>query len=171
RRRLLVAKALVHNPPVLVLDEPTAGVDIELRRQLWDYVRKLNAAGTTVVLTTHYLEEAQALCDHIAIIDRGMVVANAPTPELLARIDTKQLVVVGEAPIAAVPPLPQGARGETDEEGRLVLTYTPSSTRFEALLEALRAADIAIADLSTREPVLQDIFLQLTGGGQKDNIR
>jgi len=165
-RRLLVAKALVHNPPVLVLDEPTAGVDIELRRQLWEHIHGLNDAGTTVVLTTHYLEEAQKLCDQIAIIDQGRVVANAPTPELLSRIDRKKLVVVGEAPIEAVPDLPRGVIGETDDDGRLTLTYTPSSTHVEALLAALRAAGIAVADLSTQEPSLQDIFLELTGGGK-----
>lgn len=166
-RRLLVAKALVHNPPVLVLDEPTAGVDIELRRQLWDYVRALNQTGTTVVLTTHYLEEAQELCDHIAIIDKGNVVADAPTPQLLSQIDRKQIVVTGRAPIADVPTLPVGARGQIDAEDRLVVTYTPSSTQFGALLDAVRVADIDIADLSTRDPALEDIFLELTGTTEK----
>lgn len=166
-RRLLVAKALVHNPPVLVLDEPTAGVDIELRRQLWDYIHRLNASGTTVVLTTHYLEEAQALCDHIAIIDQGNVVADAPTPQLLSRIDRKKLVVVPEAPLDGVPKLPPGTTGEIDEDGRLILAYAPSSTQVEVLLEALRGGGIAVADLSTHEPSLEDIFLELTGGGEK----
>ena len=83
KRRLLVAKAMVHSPPILVLDEPTAGVDVELRRQLWDYVRELNAQGVTIVLTTHYLEEAEELCDRIAIIHHGRVIANEPTRELV----------------------------------------------------------------------------------------
>src|SRR5690606_38752731 len=93
KRRLLVAKAMVHTPPILVLDEPTAGVDIELRQQLWDYVRELNARGVTIVLTTHYLEEAEELCDEIAIINHGEVVCSEPTRDLLRRIDEKMLVV------------------------------------------------------------------------------
>ncbi|MFP5295709.1 MAG: ABC transporter ATP-binding protein, partial [Alphaproteobacteria bacterium] len=93
KRRLMVAKALVHNPPILILDEPTAGVDVELRRQLWDYVRRLNAEGVTILLTTHYLEEAQELCDTIAIMNRGEVVACEPTPQLLRRLDTRHVVV------------------------------------------------------------------------------
>ena len=93
KRRLMVAKAMVHNPPVLILDEPTAGVDVELRRQLWNYVLELNAKGVTIVLTTHYLEEAQELCDQIAIINRGQVVACEPTTTLLRRMDTRMVLV------------------------------------------------------------------------------
>jgi len=103
RRRLLVAKALVHNPPVLVLDEPTAGVDVELRRLLWDYVRELNAGGTTVILTTHYLAEAEAMCDRIAILNHGELVACDDTPDLLARIDAKTLLLRLAAPCDAPP--------------------------------------------------------------------
>ena len=94
---------MVHAPPVLVLDEPTAGVDVELRKQLWDYVRSLHAQGVTIVLTTHYLEEAQELCDTIAIINRGEVIACEPTPQLIGRLDRKTLVVTPQAPI--VPPM------------------------------------------------------------------
>ena len=89
KRRLLVAKAMVHSPPILVLDEPTAGVDVELRQQLWDYVRELNAQGVTVVLTTHYLEEAEQLCDRIAIINHGRLIANEPTRELVGMAQEK----------------------------------------------------------------------------------
>jgi len=163
RRRLLVAKALVHNPPVLVLDEPTAGVDVELRRQLWGHIRALNAAGTTIVLTTHYLEEAQALCDRIAIIDEGAVVANAPTGELIARLDRKQVVVTPARPGATLPPLPEGMDGFVDAEGRLVITYRPSRITFEELLVRIGAVGIEIADLATHEPVLEDVFLEATG--------
>ena len=163
RRRLLVAKALVHNPPVLILDEPTAGVDIELRRQLWDYVRDLNENGTTIVLTTHYLEEAQSLCDRIAIIDEGSVVADAPTDELLARIDRKQLVVTPARPLDDAPSLPDGAHGSVDGQGRLIVTYQPTRVTMERILGDLGTASISIADLVTREPALEDIFLKLTG--------
>src|SRR5262245_40474145 len=103
RRRLLVAKALVHNPPVLVLDEPTAGVDVELRQQLWRYVRQLNAEGVTVLLTTHYLEEAEQLCDRIAIIDHGRLIACDTTAALLRRLDAKEISIVVDRDLAAVP--------------------------------------------------------------------
>jgi len=103
RRRLMVAKAMVHNPPVLVLDEPTAGVDVELRQQLWAHVRRLNEAGTTVLLTTHYLEEAEQLCDRIAIISHGKLIACDTTAALLRRLDHKELVFQLAADLAAVP--------------------------------------------------------------------
>src|SRR4028118_1777142 len=103
KRRLLVAKAMVHSPPILVLDEPTAGVDIELRHELWDYVRQLNADGVTVVLTTHYLEEAEQLCDRIAIINNGRVIANEPTRELIAKAQEKAVVVTFDRDIVNVP--------------------------------------------------------------------
>src|SRR6195952_99394 len=96
KRRLMVAKAMVHQPPVLILDEPTAGVDVELRKQLWSYVLELNRQGVTIVLTTHYLEEAEELCDTIAIMNRGEVVACEPTPTLLRRLDTRTVVVTPE---------------------------------------------------------------------------
>src|SRR5690606_38293872 len=103
RRRLLIAKAFVHNPPVLVLDEPTAGVVIELRRMLWEYVRELNASGTTTILTTHYLEEAEAMCDRIGIINAGKLIADEPTPDLIARMDRKALVITPARPVMQVP--------------------------------------------------------------------
>src|SRR5688500_16030393 len=103
KRRLLVAKAMVHSPPILLLDEPTAGVDIELRQQLWSYVKELNRQGVTVVLTTHYLEEAEQLCDRIAIINHGRVVANEPTRELIAKAQDKAVIVTFDKDIAGVP--------------------------------------------------------------------
>ena len=103
KRRLLVAKAMVHSPPILVLDEPTAGVDVELRQQLWDYVRELNAQGVTIVLTTHYLEEAEQLCDRIAIINHGRLIANEPTRELVGMAQEKAVEVTVDRDIAEVP--------------------------------------------------------------------
>src|SRR5512144_161905 len=123
RRRLLVAKAMVHSPPVLVLDEPTAGVDVELRRHLWAQVRALNAAGTTVLLTTHYLEEAQELCDRIAIINRGAVVACDTTANLLGRVDSKSLIVTLTDPLPAVPATLHGFQVELPEPHRMVVRY------------------------------------------------
>jgi ABC-2 type transport system ATP-binding protein len=163
RRRLMVAKAMVHSPPVLVLDEPTAGVDIELRQSLWAHVRALNAAGTTVLLTTHYLEEAQMLCDRIAIIDRGRIVACDTTANLLAMVDSKTLSVRMTTPLSAVPPA-LAARGLTlAAPDRLALTYRPSATALGEVLRLIDAHGIAIADVSTVETDLEDIFLQLTG--------
>lgn len=164
RRRLLIAKALVHAPPVLVLDEPTAGVDIELRNMLWDYVRELNAAGTTIILTTHYLEEAQEMCDTIGIIDNGALVACDTTPNLLSRLDAKALVITPQSPVNALPTLP-GVEAATRPDGALAFTYRRAETGPEAILDALRAAGISIKDVRTEEPDLEDVFLSLTGTG------
>ena len=162
RRRLLVAKALVHNPPVLVLDEPTAGVDIELRRQLWDYVLELNAQGVTIVLTTHYLEEAEELCDTIAIIDQGDVVACDSTQNLLQQIDNKTLLVRPASPLIAAPVL-NGFGTNLRDDGRLAVTYNPAETPAGAVLEALQKAKIEIADLDTQGAELETVFMKLTG--------
>ena len=162
RRRLLVAKALVHNPPVLVLDEPTAGVDIELRRQLWDYVLELNAQGVTIVLTTHYLEEAEELCDTIAIIDQGDVVACDSTQNLLQQIDNKTLLVRPAAPLATPPEL-TGLDTKLRDDGRLAVTYHPAENPAGKVLQALKDAQIEIADLDTQGAELETVFMKLTG--------
>ena len=162
RRRLLVAKALVHAPQVLVLDEPTAGVDIELRQQLWAYVRQLNAAGTTVVLTTHYLEEAEALCDHIAIINHGSLVAMDATPALIGRLDRKDVILTLGADLAAVPPGFNDLSPDLLGPRRLKLHYRPSQMRFATLLARIQGAGLDIADLTTQDADLEDLFLELT---------
>ncbi len=160
RRRLLVAKALVHAPQVLVLDEPTAGVDIELRQMLWDYVRELNDAGTTIILTTHYLEEAQQMCDRIGIISQGNLVACDDTVNLLARMDRKALVVTTDG--TAVPALPEGVRGQRREDGSLVLSYRKSAHSAMDLLDHLRNQGVVIRDMATEEPDLEDVFREIT---------
>jgi ABC-2 type transport system ATP-binding protein len=162
KRRLLIAKALVHNPPVLVLDEPTAGVDIELRQMLWAYVRELNADGTTIILTTHYLEEAEAMCDRIGIINEGRLIAEEPTDRLIGRLDQKALVVVPEAPVATLPTVPDGVEVTRRPDGTLRLAYHRSRTSAEAVLASLRDAGIAVHDLAVEEPHLEDIFVELT---------
>ncbi|GBD41574.1 Daunorubicin/doxorubicin resistance ATP-binding protein DrrA [bacterium HR39] len=167
RRRLLVAKALVHDPPVVILDEPTAGVDVELRRQLWAYMKRLNARGTTVVLTTHYLEEAEALCGQVAIIDHGRLVACGATRELVARLDEKELRVRTEPPVDGLPEVLR-ALGFSVDDGWLVVRYRPSRTRIGDLLEAVRAAGFAVRDLATREPDLEELFLRLVARGRED---
>ncbi len=167
RRRLLVAKAMVHTPPILVLDEPTAGVDIELRQQLWSYVKDLNARGTTILLTTHYLEEAETLCDRTAIIHRGRVAACDTTQNLLGRLDCKTLIVtVSGEPLTDPLPAPLAAlEATTRAADQVVIRYKPSETSVGAVLDAFRSAHLEIRDLVTEETDLEDIFLQLTRDG------
>jgi len=164
KRRLMVAKAMVHSPPILILDEPTAGVDVELRRQLWEYVRKLNAQGVTIVLTTHYLEEAQEMCDEIAIINHGQVIACEPTPKLLRRLNHKTLVVRPEAALDAAPAALADLNPTLRKDGQLAITYRIGEQSIEHLLKRLREANIGIGDLATEEPDLEDVFVALTSG-------
>ena len=163
KRRLMVAKALVHNPPVLILDEPTAGVDVELRRQLWEYVRKINAEGVTILLTTHYLEEAQELCDTIAIVNRGEVVACEPTDQLLRRLDTRNVVVTPAEPLPAPPALP-GYEVAGRPNGAFAVTYRVGHGSVEQVLAAVRAAGVGIRDITTEDPDLEDVFVAMTYG-------
>lgn len=162
RRRLLIAKALVHNPPVLVLDEPTAGVDVELRTQLWNYVRELNRGGTTILLTTHYLEEAEELCDRLAIINRGEVVACDEKRTLMRGFDSKRLVVTLQNPLNSLPPSLQQAGWEITEDRLLSISYKPSRTDIEGLLSMLRENGCHIHDISTKETDLEEVFLHFT---------
>jgi ABC-2 type transport system ATP-binding protein len=163
KRRLMVAKAMVHNPPVLILDEPTAGVDVELRRQLWAYVVSLNQLGVTVVLTTHYLEEAEELCDTIAIVNRGQVVACETTSQLLRRLDSRTVVVTPETPIGDLPALaPFEARLRSN--GDLAVSFKTASAGVEQVIAAVRAAGVPIKDLRTEDPDLEDVFVALTYG-------
>jgi ABC-2 type transport system ATP-binding protein len=147
---------------VLVLDEPTAGVDVELRRQFWRYVAKLNTGGTTILLTTHYLEEAERFCDRIAIIDRGRLIACEPTGDLVRRLDRKVIRLTVAGGIAAVPEGLRSYAATVTPGGRLAIPYRPSTTRVEEILAAVRAAGVEILDLSTEEAALEDIFLDLT---------
>lgn len=164
KRRLLVAKALVHNPPVVVLDEPTAGVDVELRKQLWTYIKSLHARGVTIVLTTHYLEEAQELCDTIAIINHGEVIACEPTPTILRRLDKRTLVIVPQTEITSTPAALAGLDATVRKDGALAITYSPGEAPVEMLLDRVKAAGVAIRDLSIDEPDLEDVFVALTSG-------
>jgi len=161
RRRLLLGKALVHSPQVLVLDEPTAGVDIELRNMLWANVRKLNQQGTTIILTTHYLEEAQEMCDEIAIINHGDLVVRDTTANLLNRLDSKTLVV-RPALDAVLPALPEDITGAIRPDGTLAFTYHTTKTSADQVLDLLRNANIQIRDISTEQSDLEDVFLALT---------
>ena len=162
KRRLLVAKAMVHSPPILVLDEPTAGVDIELRQQLWDTVRKLNREGVTVVLTTHYLEEAERLCDRIAIINHGKLIANEPTRDLIRRAQDKAVVVEVDRDIDTVPVARCFDRIELTGPRTIEIIYRKDQVNAGQVLAALAADGLGIVDVSTRDPDLEDVFLSLT---------
>jgi ABC-2 type transport system ATP-binding protein len=165
KRRLLVAKAMVHSPPILVLDEPTAGVDIELRQQLWAYVRELNAQGVTIVLTTHYLEEAEELCDRIAIINHGRLIANEPTRVLTGMAQEKIVEVTVDRDLTAPPASPVFEKVELKSERVLSITYSKAKANAGDVLAAVGAAGLGIVDVSTREADLEHVFLNLTRAG------
>jgi ABC-2 type transport system ATP-binding protein len=164
KRRLLIGKALVHDPKVLFLDEPTAGVDVDLRRALWTYVRRLRDRGTTVVLTTHYLEEAEELADRVGVIDRGRLLVVEDKAALLARHGTRTLHVALERPLTAVPPA-LAALGARLEEGgaALVLEADPGGALGRAVA-AVAEAGLAVKDVETRRTSLEDVFVRLVGG-------
>ncbi|MFO8127544.1 ABC transporter ATP-binding protein [Yoonia sp.] len=161
RRRLLLGKALVHSPQILVLDEPTAGVDIELRNMLWQNVRRLNEDGMTIILTTHYLEEAEEMCDDIAIINHGEVIIKDSTTNLLGRLDSKTLVIT-PATDADLPALPDTITGRKKANGTLTFTYHSGVTPADQILSLVRDAGITIKDVTTQETNLEDVFLSLT---------
>ena len=162
KRRLLVAKAMVHSPPILVLDEPTAGVDIELRKQLWAYVRQLNDEGVTIVLTTHYLEEAENLCDRIAIINHGRLIANETTRTLVGMAQEKAVEVTVDRDIAALPDASCFEKIDLLGERTLAITYRKDRVNAGEVLAALQRDGLGIVDVSTREADLEDVFLNLT---------
>ncbi len=164
RRRLLLGKALVHSPQILVLDEPTAGVDIALRNMLWQNVRKLNDDGMTIILTTHYLEEAEEMCDDIAIINHGEVIVKDSTANLLGRLDSKTLVITPESD-CPLPGLPDSITGQKLADGTLTFTYKSNLTQADQILSLVRDAGITIKDVKTQEAHLEDVFLSLTSDG------
>ncbi len=162
KRRLMVAKAMVHSPPVLVLDEPTAGVDIELRQQLWSYVRHLNDEGVTVVLTTHYLEEAEELCDRIAIINHGRLIANEPTRDLVGKAQEKVVAVTVDRDLAEAPRSTHFDRIVLRGARTLEITYQKDKVNAGEVLAAVQGVGLGIVDVTTREADLEDVFLNLT---------
>ncbi len=161
KRRVLVAQALVHKPPVIVLDEPTAGVDVELRQSLWRFIQQLNRDGHTVLLTTHYLEEAEALCNRIAMLKSGKIVALDSTQNLLNTIVgcRVSLKLVGCLPAALLPQMIE----QTDNSYLLAL---PSYQALETVLAELRLAGVAVQEMSLQQPDLEDVFLQVVGKHQ-----
>lgn len=167
KRRLLIAKALVHRPPVLVLDEPTAGVDVELRRQLWELVSELNREGATIVLTTHYLEEAEQLCDRIAIINHGELIANKPTREMVGMAREKIIVLTFDRDVTVLPDHPGFVKCEATAERVLEITYDKDRSNAGEILSAVQAQGFTIVDVTTREADLEDVFVSLTTAAQR----
>jgi ABC-2 type transport system ATP-binding protein len=166
KRRLLIAKALVHTPPVIVLDEPTAGVDVELRRQLWELVADLNAKGVTVVLTTHYLEEAEQLCNRIAIINHGELIANKPTRELVEMAREKVVVVTVDRDVGDLPAHSAFLKCVHNGERTIEITYDKDRANAGEVLAAIQAQGFGIVDVSTREADLEDVFVSLTSSAK-----
>jgi len=162
KRRLLIAKAMVHQPPILVLDEPTAGVDVELRKNLWENVRALNKEGVTIILTTHYLFEAQEMCDRIAIIDRGNLVALDTTQKLLDRIQTKKISFktskIDNIKNLVLP----GVKFNSEGNNTITAIYEKNSFKFDDIANVLREREIEILDIATEDGDLEDVFVQLT---------
>ena len=162
KRRLLIAKAMVHQPPILVLDEPTAGVDVELRKNLWENVKTLNKEGVTIILTTHYLFEAQEMCNRIAILNKGNLVALDTTQKLLDRIQTKKItfkvtqihnkenLILGEV------------KFNSGTDNTITAVYEKNSYKFDDIANVLKKNNIEILDISTEDGDLEDVFVQLT---------
>ena len=166
KRRFMIAKALIHKPKLLILDEPTAGVDVELRHTLWDFVREINRQGTTILLTTHYLEEAEQMCDRIAIMHHGNLIALQSTASLLKELGTRSILVHLETPIKQIPANLCCQSAELDDQGKtLQLTLSANQPTGE-LLKNLCDLGLPIVDLETQRAGLEEIFLQITQTGR-----
>ena len=162
KRRLLIAKAMVHQPPILILDEPTAGVDVELRNNLWNNVKQLNKEGVTIILTTHYLLEAQEMCDRIAIIDKGNLVALDTTKKLLERIQTKKInFKVGDIDLNKTLSM-KGIKFKIISKNLITASYEKSSLNFGEIVSYFNQNNIKIEDIATDDGDLEDVFVQLT---------
>ena len=162
KRRLLIAKAMVHQPPILILDEPTAGVDVELRNNLWNNVKQLNKEGVTIILTTHYLLEAQEMCDRIAIIDKGNLVALDTTKKLLERIQTKKINFKVESVDLDKTLFMKGIKFKIISKNLINASYEKSSLNFGEIVNYFNQNNIKIEDIATDDGDLEDVFVQLT---------
>ena len=161
RRRLMIAKAMVHRPPILILDEPTAGVDVELRQLLWKNIKKLNSAGVTIVLTTHYLEEAEAMCDQLAIINEGRVVTQGVTSEMIAKLDKKELIILTEKNYIQNINL-KNVKFSLLKPNKIKVTFKPSEVNEGNIIEKIYESGTKIKSIISREPDLEELFLELT---------
>jgi ABC-2 type transport system ATP-binding protein len=167
KRRLLIGKALVHEPRILFLDEPTAGVDVKLRQALWAYVRRLQARGTTIVLTTHYLEEAEELADRVAVIDRGRILLVEEKDRLLERQAGKTLRVTLTSALARLPESLAALGARLEAEGRVLAVEVPPGGSFGPVLEAVAEARLPVGDVETRRATLEDVFVSVLGAGER----
>ena len=172
KRRLLIAKALSHEPQILFLDEPTAGVDVELRREMWALVRRLRSSGVTIILTTHYIEEAEEMADRVGVINNGEIIVVEDKAELMRKLGRKQLTLQLRQPLGEIPPALRRHRLELANEGsELIYTYDSRAAQGEhdgivALLDDLTAAGIGFKDLHTTQSSLEDIFVGLLRSGR-----
>ncbi len=162
KRRLLIAKAMVHQPPILILDEPTAGVDVELRNNLWNNVKELNKEGVTIILTTHYLFEAQEMCNRIAIIDKGKLVALDTTEKLLDRIQAKKINFKVENISKSINLKMTGVKFDISSNDSISITYEKKSLNFEDIINYLKLNNVKVLDIFTEDGDLEDVFVQLT---------
>ena len=162
KRRLLIAKAMVHQPPILVLDEPTAGVDVELRKNLWENVKALNKEGVTIILTTHYLFEAQEMCDRIAIIDKGNLVALDTTQKLLDRIQTKKIIFKTSKADNIKNLVLSGVQFTWENSNKITAIYEKNSFKFDDIANVFKKNNIKILDIATEDGNLEDVFVKLT---------
>jgi len=162
KRRLLIAKAMVHQPPILVLDEPTAGVDVELRKNLWENVKSLNKQGVTIILTTHYLFEAQEMCDRIAILNKGNLVAHDTTKNLLNRIKTKKIIFKVNKSIDLSKKKISGLSFSSNVSNEIIISYERNKHKIEDIINIIKSEGIEIIDISTEDGNLEDVFIQLT---------
>ena len=162
KRRLLVAKALVHQPPIIILDEPTAGVDVELRKNLWENVRSLNKQGVTIILTTHYLNEAEEMCDRIGILNKGLLVALDSTKNLVKRIQTKIVTFFLDKKINLENNFLNSVKIISNKDNELIISYEKSKTQIEKIINFIQEQKIIIQDISTDDGDLEDIFVRLT---------
>jgi ABC-2 type transport system ATP-binding protein len=167
KRRLLIGKALVHEPRVLFLDEPTAGVDVKLRQALWAYVRTLRARGTTIVLTTHYLEEAEDLADRVAVIDRGRILLVEDKERLLARRAGKTLRITLVAPVRELPASLAALGARLEDGGHAIAVDAPPGASLGSAIDAIAVARLPVADVETRRASLEDVFVSLLGAGER----
>ena len=162
KRRLLVAKAMVHQPPIIILDEPTAGVDVELRKNLWDNIRLLNNQGVTIILTTHYLQEAEQMCDRIGILNKGKLVALDSTKNLINKIQNKKVIFTIDKKIEFKNNDLQSLKVISNDNNLLVITYEKNKLTIEKIIEFIQRQNIKIKDISTDDADLEDVFISLT---------
>lgn len=169
KRRFMIAKALIHRPRLLILDEPTAGVDVELRHGLWEFVREMNKKGTTILLTTHYLEEAEQMCDRIGIMHHGEMIALEPTHDLVRKLSNRRLKLWLEEPLSSLPAGLEEYAPNVEHGGTVLVLNLPAGASAGTMLKHLCQSGLNIRDFETDQSGLEEVFIQLTGMGGGNN--